>query len=540
MLLKCVNMADVARGKGYTEAQILGKAAPSRLQAGPGSVAGGKTSVIAAPTVSAPQTVPNVGNVGNVPAVGLSDSQLGGVRLDQRAELESLAVLLLDQGLSVAEVYAALQEFAKHKQWAPLSPVNLQWIVGSAADELVIAELEEEEAQQAASLVPRPDELLEISLADVRPQPVRWLWPGKIPLGRVTVIYGEEGIGKTSLGLELAARVSAGTHWPDQSGAPEPGRVLIVNGEDPLAEAIHPRLTSSGAKLQNISIIAGMQSAATPGTPGSPGVAAGGAGGATVRGVSGVREASGVRRFDLGRDLSVLRRRVEALGNVRLVIIDPFEACCGKAGSNRMKLRELVAALSKLAADYGVAIVVMSAAARCDLPVKNVWRVDCDVLDDGLRCWVPVRCNWGDLPAGLAFRVTSDKIVWEARSESPTADRSRGATAQQEKSRQLKEHAEWLKTHLADGPLPAKQVLAAASTAGWSAGQVRRAREALRVVCSKETVVNGQWVWELRNRPDRTVAGRVNLYGESSGLRVEDVEDVEHGKGVEDVVMVSA
>ena len=140
-------------------------------------------------------------------------------------------------------------------------------------------------------------------------------------------------------------------------------------------------------------------------------------------------------------------------------------------------------------------------------------------------CWVPVRCNWGALPAGLAFRVTSDKIMWEARSEPPTADRSRGATSQQEKSRRLKEHAEWLKTHLADGPLPAKQVLAAASTAGWSAGQVRRAREALRVVCSKQTTVNGQWMWELPNQPDRTEAGRVNHYEEGPRLGVEDVED---------------
>ena len=62
----------------------------------------------------------------------------------------------------------------------------------------------------------------------------------------------------------------------------------------------------------------------------------------------------------------------------------------------------------------------------------------------------------------------------------------------------------------------------------------RCAREVLRVVCSKETTANGQWVWELPNRPDRTVAGLVNLYEESPRLGIEGVKDVE------DVVMVSA
>ncbi len=95
----------------------------------------------------------------------------------------------------------------------------------------------------------------------------------------------------------------------------------------------------------------------------------------------------------------------------------------------------------------------------------------------------------------------------------------------------------FFKTHLADGPLPAKQVVAAASTAGWSAGQVRRAREAQRVVCSQETTANGQWVWELRNRPERAVAGLVKLNRKSSGLGIESVED---GKDVEDAVTVSA
>jgi len=269
--------------------------------------------------------------------------------------------------------------------------------------------------------------------------------------------------------------------------------VLILNGEDPLEEQIVPRLIGSGADLQNVGVITRIK-------------------------VGVVEGATHQRRFELERDLPALRQEVETLPEGRLLIIDSLEAFCGKLG--RAETRLVLAELQDIAADCGVAVVVVSAGTKCDLPVKNVWRVDCDPLDDGFRCWVPVRCNWSALPDGLAFRVTSETIVWEARAESPTADRSRGATSQQEKSCQLKEHAEWLKAYLAAGPLPAKEVLSAASTAGWSAGQVRRAREALRVVCSKETTVNGQWVWVMPGR-------------EGIGLGTEEVEG---GKDVEDAV----
>ena len=80
---------------------------------------------------------------------------------------------------------------------------------------------------------------------------------------------------------------------------------------------------------------------------------------------------------------------------------------------------------------------------------------------------------------------------------------------------------------LADGPLPAKEVLEAASVAGWSAGQMRRAREVLRVVCSKEKEANGQWMWGLAKRPDQVVAAAVNRSGRMSGLEIEDGKDVE-------------
>ncbi|MEX2310760.1 MAG: AAA family ATPase [Pirellulales bacterium] len=54
-----------------------------------------------------------------------------------------------------------------------------------------------------------------VRLTHVQPQNIRWLWPGRIPLGRVTLLVSDPGIGKSLLTLDIAARVSTGASWPD-------------------------------------------------------------------------------------------------------------------------------------------------------------------------------------------------------------------------------------------------------------------------------------------------------------------------------------
>ena len=463
MLGKFGKMDELSRQLDLRDAH-RGRVEKSLQQVGSLPLSGEKKSAVAAQAVREELVM-----------VTLSDVEHCGVRLDQRAELVELAQPLLDEGLSVAEVQVALKTFVKHKQWEPLSRVTLEGIVNSAIDALVDAEAAEEAALEAGGSVPEADELHEVSLATVTSAPVRWLWPGKIPLGKVTVIYGEAGLGKTCLALDLAARVSAGVTFLDGKSAPEAGQVLIVNGEDSLVDGICPRLEGGGANLQNISVIAGMKSSSSQSSP---------------------TAATGERSFDLGRDLPVLRKRLAAAGQMRLLIIDPLEAYLGKVGSSRARLRELMAELTKLAAETGVAVVVISSATKCELPVKNVWRVDCDVLEAGVRYWVPVRHHYGALPDGLAFRVTDAGIAWEARSQGPTADRGRGASAKQERCVQLREHADWLREYLATGSSSAGDVFRSAAAAGLSVSQLKRAKQALGIRCYKEPVPNGRWIWE--------------------------------------------
>jgi hypothetical protein len=54
-----------------------------------------------------------------------------------------------------------------------------------------------------------------VRFSELAPRKVRWLWPDRIPLGRITLLVSDPGLGKSLLALDIAARVSRGSPWPD-------------------------------------------------------------------------------------------------------------------------------------------------------------------------------------------------------------------------------------------------------------------------------------------------------------------------------------
>ena len=68
------------------------------------------------------------------------------------------------------------------------------------------------------------------SWSDVEPQEVSWLWPGRLARGKYCVLMGLPDLGKTTIALDVAARVSVGKAWPDGAACPK-GRVLILTAE---------------------------------------------------------------------------------------------------------------------------------------------------------------------------------------------------------------------------------------------------------------------------------------------------------------------
>lgn len=95
-------------------------------------------------------------------------------------------------------------------------------------------------------------------LSDVQSQPVKWLWEGRIPCGKVTLLDGEPGSGKSLLALDLAARVSRGAAMPLHGGTPSgPADVILFNDDDSLADTVRPRLEAAGADLTRITSVDG-------------------------------------------------------------------------------------------------------------------------------------------------------------------------------------------------------------------------------------------------------------------------------------------
>ncbi|MCI0458090.1 MAG: AAA family ATPase [Gemmataceae bacterium] len=83
-------------------------------------------------------------------------------------------------------------------------------------------------------------------------RPVQWLWPNRLALGKLAILDGDPGVGKSFLTLDLCARLSTGRPFPDGSPSPGPAPSLILNGEDDADDTIVPRLQALGADLDRV------------------------------------------------------------------------------------------------------------------------------------------------------------------------------------------------------------------------------------------------------------------------------------------------
>ena len=155
-------------------------------------------------------------------------------------------------------------------------------------------------------------------LSDVKARPVRWLVPDLIPLGKLTMIAGDGGHGKSSTTLDLAAALTKGrAAFGLKYDAPPPCEVLLISCEDDLADTVVPRLRAADADLARIHHVEGV--------PGSDGKTA------AVQ----------------PRPLPASRRELEAETDIRLVVIDPAGAYIGRAGCDDHKDSELRALLAR-------------------------------------------------------------------------------------------------------------------------------------------------------------------------------------------------
>jgi AAA domain/DnaB-like helicase N terminal domain len=174
-----------------------------------------------------------------------------------------------------------------------------------------------------------------VSLSDVTPEHVDFLWPGRIAKGKYALIAGDPGLGKSHFTIATAAHLSVGSPWPDGGSAPI-GKTLMLSAEDGIADTIRQRAVRLGADASQIVVLRA------------------------------IRDAKGERPLNLARDLERLK---EAIVRVRptLVTIDPITAYLGKTDSYKdSEVRGLLAPLIQLIADEGVALLAVGHLAKAD------------------------------------------------------------------------------------------------------------------------------------------------------------------------------
>lgn len=332
--------------------------------------------------------------------------------------------------------------------------------------------------------------LVVTNMADVEPVPVRWLWPDRVPLGKVTLLAGDPGLGKSWITHWMAACVSAGRAWPDCPGKKQSvGDVVLLTAEDDPADTIHARLTSAKAKLRRVHVVE------------------------AVRGEDDEHE----RAFSLARDLPHLEDLLVRLPETRLLVIDPVSAYLDRTDShNNAEVRGLLAPLAALAARHEVAVVCVThlnknpdrspiyrtmgslafvAAARA------VWGVVRDKDTPARRLFVPVKNNLGrDEGHGLAFTIDDTGLLWEKDPVDPETVAAAFAQGSGDRRPTLEAAKAWLVGELyrREGRLAAVTLLDRARAVGHSKRTIERARaELLDEGVLKKTKDKAAWHWEL-------------------------------------------
>lgn len=362
-------------------------------------------------------------------------------------------------------------------------------------------------------------------MSDVQAKPIRWLWPGRIARGKVSMLAGHPGLGKSQLTASLAAIVTTGGTWPVDKTSCERGSVIFFSAEDDAEDTIRPRLEAAGADLERVFILD------------------------AVLDETGTRP----RAFNLTTDLPRLGEMFSHIGDVALVVIDPITAYLGGTDSHKnADIRALLSPLGELAAKHGAAVVCVShlnkggggeallrvtgslafvAASRAAFLIVR------DKEDKHRRLFLPIKNNIGNDESGLAFSVEShslpggietSRVSWEGEPVTISADEAMAPQGDPEERNALDDAKEFLSNLLADGPVSSKQIKGDAEGAGHSWQTIRRAQKALGIEAQKEGM-KGPWLWRLPSKmlksPEDAQTEVVNTFGGNEHLR-QDTEAI--------------
>ncbi len=309
-------------------------------------------------------------------------------------------------------------------------------------------------------------------MTDVAEERLQWTWRGYIPKGKLTLMDGDPGLGKSTVAYDLAARLSVGSELPD--GRPVcdgPSVCLIVSGEDDFADTIKPRLRAAGANMRRIATLALRHD-----------------------------EKGNVIPFTVPDDIAQLRRAIDAT-EAAFVVIDPIMAFLSESinSNNDASVRKALGSLTTLAQETRAAILGLRHLNKDQANTKAMYRGGGSIAISGAARSVLMVAPQRDNPAVKVVAQTKNNLIradevpsltysieawaedgdisrisWIGTSELTADDLLRQGDGRRDDYARRDAVTFW-KTILAKGPEPMSKVEAEAEDAGITKSTLKRA-----------------------------------------------------------------
>lgn len=303
---------------------------------------------------------------------------------------------------------------------------------------------------------------------DITETSVKWLWYPYIPLGKITIMQGNSGMGKTMLALNIAATLSRGETLPGDTQSREPINIIYNTAEDGLGDTIKPRLRSAGADLARINTIN--------------------------------ENSNSLTMTDERLKSSILE-----IG-ARLLILDPIQAYLGaKIDMNKAnEVRPVFSQLGRVAEDNECAIVLIGHQGKNQMyseqhsllgsidqvaAARSVLTVTKHPNDKMLSLINHTKSSLSAKGKSLSFYIDGDgKIVWGDFIENG------GTEFSDDKSSKRDTAKEFLETILMNGSVPASDILISAAEKEITEKTLQRAKKDLGIISFAE---GKKWFWKL-------------------------------------------
>jgi len=356
-------------------------------------------------------------------------------------------------------------------------------------------ETEETKEQEKKRLKLQHELQASVKASQFTPKPIKWLWPGKIPSKKITILVGQPDTGKSFLTCELAARISNGTNWPDGHKC-EQGEVLMLTAEDDPEDTVIPRLDKFNANKGKIQILSELP-------------------------VYNPKKDDTEWQKPSMQNLEALVQEIK-LVQPELITIDVMDAYLDDIdGNSQVQMRSKVyEPLKKLAEKYQCCIMLLmhfnkkqgqSAKERISGSIshvgaaRSVWLLSKDEEDEKRIKMLPVKNNLSGAKEGQAFEFTKPQgseedytvlpdIEWENETISETAEEVVQSEGVQEKT--TRERAkELILEELDEHAKPAEEIYQKGVEQDLSRNMIYRAKKALDVKAEKGSDM--VWRWNL-------------------------------------------